>query len=1181
MSNERRPGLVVLQGNRLEQLAAVVAQWLRRDPLPPLVHEVFLVQSHGMAEWLKMALAHDGGICASARMELPARFVWRAMRAVLGRDAVPAASPLDKAALTWRLVRLLPALHGAIWEPLHTAWVSAAQSAAESAADVAGAPLRRLRLAQRLADLYDQYQVYRADWLDDWAAGRDRLTHPVVGPRAAREVPADQLWQPALWRELLQELEGPLQQAVRPALHQRFIQALQRRRDPPWPQLPQRVVLFGTPHLPHQTMHALLALSAHIQVLLAVPNPCRYHWADTLDGRELLAQATRRQPLRGGFDLAQLPLQAMHVHGHPLLAAWGRQARDFVRQLDACEDAAAAAGIALHRVDLFDDDPGSRALQRLQAQVRDLVPLGEPPGAAAPPPDPDDRSIVFHIAHSAQREVEALHDALLDMLAQREAGMRPLQPRDIIVMVPDVAQFEPAIRSVFGQYARDDDRAIPWQIADLGARDRHPLLLALDWLLQAPAPRCTTSELRALLEVAPVARRLGLDETDLHTLLEWAAEAGARWGLDARHRAALGLDACGDANTWRFALRRMLLGWSAGELRQGHEGIEPLPAVAGLAGRLAGALDELLQRLQDWWRDAALERAPLAWAERLRELLQAFFAADEEADRAVLASVDDALAQWLEATELAGFDEAVPLAVVREAWLARLDAAAEPGRAGRLLDGGVTFCTLLPLRAIPFEVVCLLGMNEGDYPRRGGVDDFDLMSLPGQARAGDRSRRDDDRQLMLDAVLAARRTLLVSWSGRSVRDNEQRPPSVLVAQLRDHLCALWGEPALRARTVEHPLQPFSRRYFEAALHEVAQAPLVSHAREWRVLHEPLPPVSSDPWMPPGTGPAPVEYEQALTIDDLVAFLRNPVAAYFEHRLRVRFDGALELPEDDEPLSVRGLERWQWADRVLAQVRSREPATVESAWSEVHAAIARLRRAGELPLAGPGQALEDELHRELMPALARWQHERARWPLATAAVEIDWAHPTQPLWRVRDRVPGLREGEAGCAWVELTARRLTGGRPEKLRRDGSWLAAYVRQLVAAACGWPAAHIAICAQVHALASAPDVNEARAALAALMEARAAALVGDQPWPTAPATGLAWLADPATAAAVYDGGRFAAAGRPGEVRDPALARLYPDADTLLSAPGFEDATVALYQPLARWLDACEWAAHGVQEAA
>ncbi|NUP88013.1 MAG: exodeoxyribonuclease V subunit gamma, partial [Burkholderiaceae bacterium] len=498
MSNERRPGLVVLQGNRLEQLAAVVAQWLHRDPLPPLVHEVFLVQSHGMAEWLKMALAHDGGICAAARMELPARFVWRAMRAVLGRDAVPAASPLDKAALTWRLVRLLPALHGAIWEPLHTAWVSAAQSAAESAADVAGAPLRRLRLAQRLADLYDQYQVYRADWLDDWAAGRDRLTHPVVGPRAAREVPADQLWQPALWRELLQELEGPLQQAVRPALHQRFIQALQRRRDPPWPQLPQRVVLFGTPHLPHQTMHALLALSAHIQVLLAVPNPCRYHWADTLDGRELLAQATRRQPLRGGFDLAQLPLQAMHAHGHPLLAAWGRQARDFVRQLDAFDDAEQTrARFPLARIDLFDDDQDTHdvaqptLLVQVQRHIRDLTPLAEHPH---PPVPAEDRSIVFHLAHSPVRELEILHDQLLALLA-RPPGDKPLRPRDIVVMVPSIDDFAPAIRAVFGQYGRHDPRHIPFDIADLSARASSPLMGAVEWLLRIRHDRCRLSDL--------------------------------------------------------------------------------------------------------------------------------------------------------------------------------------------------------------------------------------------------------------------------------------------------------------------------------------------------------------------------------------------------------------------------------------------------------------------------------------------------------------------------------------------------------------------------------------------------------------------------------------------------------------------------------------------------------------
>ena len=139
------------------------------------------------------------------------------------------------------------------------------------------------------------------------------------------------------------------------------------------------------------------------------------HWADAIDGRELLAMARRRQPLRNGVDLAAVPLEGLHAHAHPLLAAWGRQGRDFVRQLDAFDEAAAAhEQAALPRLDLFDEGeaPDAPLLAQVQNRIRDLVPLAEhPPVVLAP----QDRSIVFHCAHSALREVEVLHDQLLEL----------------------------------------------------------------------------------------------------------------------------------------------------------------------------------------------------------------------------------------------------------------------------------------------------------------------------------------------------------------------------------------------------------------------------------------------------------------------------------------------------------------------------------------------------------------------------------------------------------------------------------------------------------------------------------------------------------------------------------------------------------------------------------------------
>ena len=322
------PGLLILHGNRLEQLAEALFAWLERNPLGPLEEECFLVQSNGMAEWLKMEIASSQGVCAATKVELPERFLRLAYRAVLGRAAVPPGSALDKLPMTWRLMGLLPRL--------------AAQPGFEPVAgflgnrDGNGDPGRRLQLAQRLADLFDQYQVYRGDWLHDWAAGRDVLRAAAQGSAArAAAVPAQQRWQPELWRAMLAGLTQTEQLATRPLLHQRFLEAL--ASSPERRALPRRIVLFGTTHIPNQTLEAICALSAHCQVLMAVPNPCRFHWADIIDGRELLHAPRHRQPSRTGRELASVALQDMHAHAHPLLAAWGRQARDFVRQLDVFE----------------------------------------------------------------------------------------------------------------------------------------------------------------------------------------------------------------------------------------------------------------------------------------------------------------------------------------------------------------------------------------------------------------------------------------------------------------------------------------------------------------------------------------------------------------------------------------------------------------------------------------------------------------------------------------------------------------------------------------------------------------------------------------------------------------------------------------------------------------------------
>ena len=1156
------PGLLILHGNQMELLRDAVFSWLERHPLAPLEQEIMLVQSNGVAEWLKIALAEQASVCAATRVALPARFLWEAYRGMLGGEQVPRRSPFDKGPLTWRLMRMLPALADeAVFAPLRHFLG-------------AGDPERRLQLAARLADLFDQYQVYRADWLADWAHGRDVLR--ASGGQALPLAP-EQCWQARLWRAIHASLPPPLRASGRADIHQLFLDASEALAQPRG-RLPRRVVVFGISALPHQSLQALAALSRYCQVVLAVPNPCQFYWGDIIEGRQLLKAAYRRQPRRGA-DLSHLPIEDMHAHSHPLLASWGRQGRDFIRLLDEFDSATEGRFDNL-RVDLFSDTAGEHLLGRIQAAVRDLVPLGD---HVALPFDSSDRSLEFHVAHSAQREVEILHDQLLRWFAD-DRGQAPLRPRDIVVMVPDIDTFSAAIHAVFDQHRKSDARYIPFEIGDVKDRSVNPLLVALEWLLRLPQQRCRQSEVRDLLDVPAVMVRFGLVADDLPMLGRWIEGASVRWGLDQSHRDGLGLGSAGEQNAWIFGVRRMLLGYASGA-GASFDGVEPYAEVGGLDAALAGSLAQLIETLLAWRAQLAAARSPARWCELGRALLAAFFAGADDADRLTLAQLHGALQSWQETCEDAGFDEAVPLAVLREAWLGLLD---EPTLNHQFVSGGVTFCSLMPMRAVPFRVVCLLGMNDGDFPRRASHSDFDLLAQPGMARPGDRSRRDDDRYLMLEALLAARDKLYVSWVGRNVRDNSEQPASVLVSQLRDYVRAGWQiDPD--ALTTVHAPQPFSRRYFE-------QGGLPSYASEWRAAHGA--PAAASAAVPVPTLPRyELEPHYQLKLGELATFVRQPARYFFRRRLDVRFIDDDALGQDEEPFGFDALERYGLEDSLLDDDgvdgvdgidgidRGAADGEGASAGQGVRAALAaraaRLSREGVLPIGLRGQMWQDELVEALAPVRAAWLGQLARLPASAAKLVVslrfddvssgqadaivldDWIDRLrQPAgtYPLRGEHEHEHEHEHERTWLTRISSKVLdkSGQPRADKLIEPWL----RQLAAAASGQPVAG-ALVARDAIVEMAP--LEPQAALATL-----SALVAlwrrnlDAPLPVACQSALTWLAqdDPRK---TYEGSYQQA----GEVqREPCLARLWPDWAALAASPAAFDCASNLYGPLLEWIE-------------
>ena len=950
---------MIVHGNQLEQLRNLAVSWMKEHPLSPLEQETILVQSNGIAQWLKLALAEDViddgyGIAAAINIQLPARFLWQTYRAVLGEQAVTKQSPLDKEPLTWRLLRLLPQY---LNRPSFTALKQFLSDDTDQR--------KQYQLAEQLADLFDQYQVYRSDWLQDWLEGHDQLKN-VHGK--AKPIVSEQLWQPALWRLLLNDLGADIMKGSRAGVHQQFIDYCKQSTTPP-NGLPKRISIFGISALPAQMVEALAALSKFTQVMIYVHNPCQYHWLDIIEGKQLLRHEYRRQKKK----INRLQIQDLHQHGHPLLAAWGKQGRDYINLLDSYDDPNSYQQrfglINGAKIDLYETPDTNTLLGQLQDDILELRALPETRSQWPAIDITKDHSIRFHIAHSPQREIEILHDQLLELFNTDNT----LRPRDIIVMVPNIDQYTPFIQAVFGQIDKHDNRYIPFALSDRNKRNIDPLLIALEYLLQLPDSRFTVTDILDLLDVPAIREKFNWQEQDLPILHRWIHQAGIRWGLNTKQRNNLGLYQSSEQNSWFFGLRRMLLGYAMGKTQQPWQNIQAFDEIGGTQANLIGSLvqfiailDELQQKLSQQW-------LPLEWASLLRQLLEQLFAPLQEKDQQLIIELSNLLDEWLTVCDEAGLNEPLPLTIVREAWLSGMD---KERFTQNFIAGSVSFCTLMPMRAIPFKIICLLGMNDGDYPRPANHVDFDLMAK--DYRPGDRSRREDDRYLLLEALLSARQKVYISWVGRNIRDNTERPPSVLIGQLQDHIASGWhainNESLLSQLTHIHALQPFSQRYFNH------HSDWFSYAKEWSGLYDKTINIEATATIP--LTPFPIE--AILTPEQLARFLKHPVRYFFNHRLKVSFNTDRALLENNEPFALNGLQHYQIMKQLLEHcIRHNQDA--EETEQILQAQISRLQLSGQLPMAGFGSMLAAELIQQLTPLLQ--QHRQIIKPLNSIATPI--------------------------------------------------------------------------------------------------------------------------------------------------------------------------------------------------
>lgn len=861
------------QSNQMEQLALRLCALLKQTAIrDPFICENILVQSPGMSQWLKLTIAEYLGVMANVEFPLPSSFIWSLYQKLI--SDLPADSAFDKQDMAWKLFTILPR------------YLDNPQFAALNAYLVGDDDgFKVWQLCEKIADVFDQYLMYRPDWIINWQAGVDEIKHGDV---------QQQPWQPILWRALV-EFSAELGQ---PDYHRANLHQLLQQKIP-WLtthlqqlDLPPRIFIFGISALPQQQLEIFQSLSEFIDIHLMLFNPCQGYWGDIEDEKALARRAI----------LKLNPDEQYQIVGNPLLASWGKLGRDYVEQLllldiDSYEDFQLSD--ANHLLNFIQTDIAQlsyrQSSQPLTAE-KALTAQGKRRIAI------DDRSLQFHACHSPLREVEVLHDQLLALFAADDQ----LTVKDVIVMMPDVALYSPYIAAVFGGEQQSDYQSLPFAISDKGFSVENPIAISFLQLMNIAESRFEASGLLDLLAVPAIIHAMGLVPDDIHLIRHWIDKVGIRWGIDGQHKQQLALPD-DPLNTWRFGLQRLLLGYAM-KTEQLVEGILPYTDVEGQSAEQLGKLVHFVELLLKYRQLFAEKASILDKCQQVMQLLEDFYAPDHH-EALAINNIRSVLNELLEQYTQGHCTTEIAQRVFSDFLAQRLN---EKTSSQRFLAGQINFCTLLPMRSIPFKVICLLGLNDGDYPRMTTPVGFDLMAT-GTARKGDRSRRLDDRYLLLEALLSARQHLYISYVGRSLQDNSPKVPSILVSELIEY-CEQGFEFAQDDPCLvnHHPLQPFAAQYY------TNDSQLFSFNPDWyRYLtqmsqSQSLSSSSTVP-IPIITAAKPPQGELAL--QELLSFLLHPVKYFFNRTLQLQLGSLQAMEQDDEVFVLDGLSRYQILDQL--------------------------------------------------------------------------------------------------------------------------------------------------------------------------------------------------------------------------------------------------------------------------
>lgn len=807
--------------NSLEKLALRISSDMRDFPGGVFQPDFIITQTSGMNNWLRIRIAENNGITANIRFLKPNDIIYQIYFRLDGpKERVLAADNLQ-----WVL---FTELDDAAFKRRYPVIAGYYKNNDE---------VKRLGLARKVGDLFDQYQIYRPDMIREWNAlelSNDSVT-----------------WQAWLWIKTKESLGSRIPDKtliadfVINALKEPENQNKIRERLP-------RIHLFGISILTAFHIDLFRQLGEHIDICFYLLNPApQLYWYEDRSPSQI-ARWMKRSAINGKF--------APPVEGNTLLTNWGKVIRDTFSLLFKHEEL----------LDRYDDSEvelpvPDTLLKKIQFDLfnnaieedRQIITVN----------DLKDGSLSFHACFTPAREVEVFYNFLV---RQVETG-KITSPRDIVVMVNDIDAYAPYIRAVF----KSAPYSFPFIIADEHISVNEGFFNSLQAIMNLNSDEFKAEEILQLLELGYIRQRFGITNVDL--IRQAVNTANIRFGISGSE-----LDESVTLS-WENGLKRIMYGICMSDpveyLGDGY-GFYPLDLAEGASALELVKFTHFIQVLISVCSEQEQNRTLAEWSQYLEDSVRRLLFTGANDDDADYLLFRDYLERLNLISETMG--EKVSFNVFRQSFINEMEGETRPGN---FISGGITFCSLIPMRSIPFKTVAILGLNYDKFPRKESPVTFDLMKA--QPKPGDRDVRENDKHLFLETVLSAKERLYISYIGRNSKDNTVQPPSALIDELLDYIT---DEPT--SMVTLHPLHSFSSKYSETG----------NDLYTYLTDQEPSIPALDK------TEVKMLDFAD-INVDSFIAFFKNPFKAYYNKILGIYYREEALLLGDTEIFEQDKLQEW--------------------------------------------------------------------------------------------------------------------------------------------------------------------------------------------------------------------------------------------------------------------------------